>query len=120
MRILIVDDSSVMRKMVLRALRQAGFGGHDFEEASDGAEALGKIESDPPDLILADWNMPNMNGITLLHKMNEQQIRVPFCFVTSEATADMRKQADDAGAKAFVTKPFTPDDMSDALGGLID
>ena len=58
MTILVVDDSSVMRKIVIRSLRQAGYGDHEVVEAEDGAEALASIRSSTPDVVLSDWNMP--------------------------------------------------------------
>ena len=66
MTILVVDDSSVMRKIVIRSLRQAGYGDHDVVEAEDGAQALESIRSSPPDVVLSDWNMPNMSGLELV------------------------------------------------------
>ena len=119
MKILIVDDSAVMRKIVLKAMRQAGFGGHDFEEAENGQAALGKIEAGPPDLILSDWNMPEMTGIELLEALKEREITVPLCFITSEATTEMRSRAEAAGAAGFVTKPFTAEVLEDVIGPLL-
>ena len=69
MKILIADDSKVMRQIVLRTMRQAGFGHHDFVEAADGAEALDKVAAEAPDLVLSDWNMPNKTGIDLLRDL---------------------------------------------------
>ena len=68
MKILIVDDSKAMRMIVMRHLRQAGFGNHALEEASNGVEALTAATNAPPDLILCDWNMPEMNGLEFLKK----------------------------------------------------
>ena len=120
MKILVVDDSSVTRKIVRRTLRQAGFGGHDIEEAENGAQALEKIESAPPDLVLCDWNMSEMTGVELLEKLREKDIKVDFAFITSESTGPMRLRADKAGAKAFLTEPFTPATLQAALGDLLD
>ena len=111
MKILIVDDSMAMRRIVLRTLRQAGFEGHDFGEAANGKIALDMIRQSPPDLVLADWNMPEMSGIELLRAMREEGITVPLGFVTSESTEVMRSDAKSAGASFLVAKPFTPDDM---------
>ncbi len=69
MRILIVDDSTAMRKIITRTLRQAGYADHTIEEASDGAEALRRIVADPPDLVLSDWNMPGLSGLDLLRRL---------------------------------------------------
>ncbi|MEZ4331010.1 MAG: response regulator [Myxococcota bacterium] len=120
MKILVVDDSGIMRKIVVRTLRQAGFGGHAIEEAENGREALSKIEADAPDLVLTDWNMPEMNGIELVKAIKEKGLDVPFAFITSECTAEMRDQANASGAVAFLTKPFTADTMQSALAKVLE
>ena len=115
MKILIVDDSRAMRMIVKRALRQAGFGGHKVEEASNGKEALDAIQSALPDLVLTDWAMPEMTGIELLEAIQAQQIKVKIGVVTSQGTPEMRQQAATAGALFLITKPFTADTLRDAL-----
>jgi len=120
MKILIVDDSSVMRKIVLRALRKAGYGTHDFDEAADGQQALEKVAASPPDLILTDWNMPNMTGIELLEALNEKEVSPKCCFVTSEASEEMKSRARETGAIGFITKPFTDEALKSVVGDLLD
>lgn len=115
MNILIVDDSKAMRMIVKRHLRQAGFDGHEVAEAANGVEAFDAIQSSKPDLILCDWNMPEMSGIELLEKLNAESIDVKFGFVTSEGTPEMRQRATDAGAIFLIAKPFTVDMFTDAL-----
>ena len=92
MSILVVDDSKVMRAIVRRTLRQAGFGGHDVVEAANGAEALDTVKSmEPlPDLILCDWNMPGMNGIELVRNIRstESGKRAPVVMITSMGDRD--------------------------------
>lgn len=119
MHILIVDDSRVMRSIVTRTLRQAGFGGNSIEEAADGAQALAAIRASTPDLVLSDWNMPEMSGIELLRALRSSGIEVPFGFVTSECSDLMREQAASAGALFLIAKPFTADTFSDALSGVM-
>lgn len=119
MKILVVDDSKVMRSIVLRTLRQAGFGGHTIEEAGDGRAALQLINNSPPDLVLTDWNMPEMSGLNLLQKVRAQGNKVPFVFVTSEATEDQHALAAQEGASAVITKPFNMDSFQKHLSGLI-
>jgi two-component system chemotaxis response regulator CheY len=114
-KILIVDDSKAMRMLVMRALRQAGHGSAEFKEAANGLEALAAVRADRPDLVLSDWNMPEMNGIELLAKLNEEGLRVPFGFVTSEGTEVMRERARHEGALFLIAKPFTPEAFQDAL-----
>jgi two-component system chemotaxis response regulator CheY len=118
-RILIVDDSKAMRMIVIRSLRQAGFGDAEILEASDGVQALEVIRTEVPDLVLSDWNMPDMSGIDLLRAMNAEGLSVPLGFVTSESTAPMRKQALEEGARFLLAKPFTADALEQALSGVV-
>lgn len=120
MNILLVDDSKASRMIVKRALRQAGFGGHDVQEAANGAEALAAIKADPPGLVLCDWNMPEMSGIELLEKLKADGIAVKLGFVTSEGTDDVRGRAREAGALFFVSKPITPDKLGQALARYLE
>jgi len=107
-RVLVTDDSRVMRQIVIRTLRQAGYD-WDVREAADGAEALEAIRADEPDVVLSDWNMPNMNGIDLLRRLRAEGFGTPFGFVTSEGSPEMRAQAESAGALFLIAKPFTPE-----------
>jgi two-component system chemotaxis response regulator CheY len=115
MKILIVDDSTAMRRIVQRTLRQAGFGDHTIIEAENGAIALQKVKSENPDLILADWNMPEMTGIDFLKAIRGQGINTCFGFVTSEGTDATRQLAKESGANFLLTKPFTAEDVANAL-----
>ena len=119
MKILIVDDSRAMRRIVQRTLRQAGFEGHDIVEAENGAQALEQVHAENPDLILCDWHMPEMNGIEFKTALNAEGNETPFGFVTSESTQEMLDQAAEAGACFLLAKPFTPDDMAAALGAFV-
>jgi two-component system chemotaxis response regulator CheY len=119
MKILIADDSRVMRQIVTRTLRQAGFEGHDLVEAADGQEAFDKTVAEKPDLVLSDWNMPHMTGVEVLRQLRANGNAVPFGFVTSEGTPEMKNQADEAGALFLVTKPFTADTFRDALTDIL-
>jgi two-component system, chemotaxis family, chemotaxis protein CheY len=116
MKIMIVDDSTAMRMIVKKTLRQAGFDGHEFTEAEDGVKALAAIKASKPDLVLSDWNMPNMTGLQLLEALKAGGQKVTFGFITTEATPDMRAQAMGAGAKFLVSKPFTPESFKEQLG----
>jgi len=118
-RILIVDDSKAMRMIVTRTLRQAGFADHDFAEAVDGVTALASIATEQPDLVLCDWNMPEMNGIELLRALRAAGNQVRFGFVTSESTPAMRNTADENGAMFLIAKPFTAETFSQALAGVL-
>ena len=119
MKILVADDSRVMRQIVIRTLRQAGYDDHDIVEAEDGADALSKIASEKPDLVLSDWNMPNMTGIECLQALRSSGSTLPFGFVTSEGSPEMRDKAASAGALFLIAKPFNEETFKDALDGVI-
>ena len=119
MKILIADDSRVMRQIVTRTLRQAGFDGHDLVEAADGREALDMTLSESPDLVISDWNMPQMTGVEVLQKLRADGNAVTFGFVTSECTAEMQQQAAAAGAAFFIVKPFTAERFDEVLSPIL-
>lgn len=119
MNIMVVDDSSAMRMMIIRTLRQAGFGGNDVAQAGDGAEALEAIRKKTPDLVLADWNMPNMTGIELLEALRSEGNQVKFGFITTEATKTMQAKASDAGALFLISKPFTVESFEQVLSAVM-
>jgi two-component system chemotaxis response regulator CheY len=116
MKILIVDDSTAMRMIVKKTLRLAGFERHDITEADDGAKALATIKTSKPDLVLSDWNMPNMTGLQLLETLTSEGVKLTFGFITTETTPDMRAKAFGAGAKFLISKPFTPESFKEHLG----
>ncbi|MBN8610587.1 MAG: response regulator [Deltaproteobacteria bacterium] len=115
MKVLIVDDSRAMRMIVTRTLRQAGYGGAEIREAENGAQALAAIRADKPDLVLCDWNMPEMSGIELLSTLNQQGLKIRFGFVTSEGTDTMRERARQEGALFLIAKPFSAETFGTAL-----
>jgi two-component system chemotaxis response regulator CheY len=119
MKILVVDDSKAMRMIIVRTLRQAGFGGHAVTEAGNGAEAMAALRSDAYDVVLSDWNMPGMSGIELLTAVKAAGMKVRFGFVTSEGTGPMRQQATDGGAEFLIAKPFTVEAFEQALRGIL-
>jgi two-component system chemotaxis response regulator CheY len=119
MKILIADDSRVMRQIVTRTLRQAGYSGHELIEASNGVEAFELVQSEQPDLVLSDWNMPEMTGIELLDELRSTGSTVPFGFVTSEGSTEMRARAAASGALFLIAKPFTAEAFQDVLDPVI-
>ena len=119
MKILVADDSRVMRQIVIRTLRQAGYDGHEVVEAENGRDALDKVGSEEPDLVLSDWNMPEMTGIECLRALRASGSDVPFGFVTSEGSDEMRSTAAAAGALFLIAKPFTPEAFDAALAPVI-
>jgi len=114
-RALIVDDSSVMRKIVERSLRQAGIDLSHVIEAGNGVEALGLLDSNTVDLILCDINMPVMDGLELVrHLQTIDKLRgVPVVMITTEGSESNVIQALSLGAKGYIRKPFTPDQVKE-------
>ena len=119
MKILIADDSRVMRQIVVRTMRQAGFGDHDLIEASNGREAFDMAKAENPDLILSDWNMPEMTGNELLRQLRASGSDVKFGFVTSESTPEMKDQAQAAGALFFIVKPFSAERFDEVFAPIL-
>ncbi len=120
MKVLVADDSRVMRQIVIRTLRQAGYDWWDITEAPDGAAALEMVASLQPDFVLSDWNMPEMTGIELLRALRAQGSDVPFAFVTSEGSPEMRKQAEAAGALFLIAKPFTAEIFRETIDPFLE
>ena len=114
-RTLIVDDSSVMRKIVERSLRQAGIEISQVIEAGNGAEALGALRENKVDLILCDINMPVMDGLEFVKQLAnvENAKGVPVVMITTEGSEGHVVQALSAGAKGYIRKPFTPDQVKE-------
>jgi two-component system chemotaxis response regulator CheY len=119
MDILLVDDSKTMRGIVQRAIRQAGFRGLTVGEAENGAQALEKLREEQPKLILSDWNMPEMSGIDFLVQVRASANKVPFGFITSEASTAIKELAMKSGASFLITKPFSPETMQEALSPIL-
>lgn len=109
-----------MLTIVIRTLRQAGFGDHTVHTAVNGADALQQIEQEQPDLVLSDWTMPECGGLDLLKQVRVQGYSMPFGFVTAEENdAERRHLAAVEGASFFIAKPFTSDSFQQALGPLL-
>ena len=114
-RALIVDDSSVMRKIVERSLRQAGIDLSEVFQASNGAEALSTLKDSPVDLILCDINMPVMDGIEFIKQLPgiESAKNVPVVMITTEGSEAHVVQALSCGARGYIRKPFTPEQVKE-------
>ncbi len=115
-KILLVDDSKTIRMLIKRNLRQAGFDQAEILEAEDGAAGLTVARAESPDLILSDWNMPEMSGIEFLKALRAEGIDTTFGFITSETTPTYKEQALAAGASFLLSKPFNADSFAEALG----
>jgi two-component system chemotaxis response regulator CheY len=109
-RILAVDDSPSMRDMVRIALSGAGF---QVTQAADGAEALEIARKDTFDLVLSDVNMPRMDGISLIRALRAEASykHTPILMLTTESSADRKREGKDAGATGWIVKPFDPDQL---------
>ena len=120
-RTLIVDDSSVMRKIVERSLRQAGIDPMVVHEASSGIEGLDVLKAKQVDLILSDINMPSMDGLEFLRQIRAQNLApgVPVVMITTESSEEHVKQAILAGARGYIRKPFTADQVKERVVPLV-
>ncbi|MFW5653060.1 MAG: response regulator [Planctomycetota bacterium] len=107
MRIMLVDDSRTMRNIQKSVLGQLGY--TEIEEACDGQDALSKVGAFKPDLLLVDWNMPNMDGLTMVKTFRQRDKSTPIIMVTTEAEKSRVIEAIKAGVNNYVVKPFTPD-----------
>jgi two-component system chemotaxis response regulator CheY len=121
LKILIVDDSAVMRKIVERALRQAGLDFSEVLEASNGAEAIVQVEKGALDMILSDMNMPVMDGLEFLKNLAtiESAKGVPVVMITTEGSEARVVEALSAGAKGYLRKPFTPEQVKERVTPLL-
>ncbi len=116
--ILIVDDSASLRQVVAIALKGAGY---NVLEGSDGSDGLSKLDGTKVHLIISDVNMPGMDGLTMvteIKKMPNYKF-TPIIMLTTEAGADLKEKGKVAGVKAWVVKPFKPDQMLNAVSKLI-
>jgi len=119
---LVVDDSGIMRKMVMRSLKEAKLANFTFTEASDGVEALEKFAPKVIDMLFVDWNMPNMNGIDLIRKIRSmEKHHTPIVMITSESTIGKMDEAmHEVNVDKYIAKPFTAEDLQKRLGPLFD
>lgn len=117
LKVLIVDDSSVMRKIVERALRQAGLDIAEVVEASNGAEALAEVQKGSLDLILSDINMPVMDGLEFLKGVAGVECAkgVPVVMITTEGSEARVVEALSAGARGYLRKPFTSEQVKERV-----
>jgi two-component system chemotaxis response regulator CheY len=123
LRVLIADDSKMMRIMHARSLRQAGYE-VEILEAGSGEEALELFEPGTLDLVIVDWNMPGMDGVEFARAARERERasgkrRAPFLMITSQSTDEQMHRAKDAGIDTLLTKPVTPEALAAALDMLL-
>jgi two-component system chemotaxis response regulator CheY len=120
MRILVVDDFSTMRRIVRNLLKELGF--TNVDEAEDGAIALQKLNTEPFEFVVTDWNMPNMDGLTLLQTIRSTPSlqHLPVLMVTAEAKKENIIAAAQAGASGYIVKPFTAATLSEKLNKIFE
>lgn len=114
MKILLVDDSKTMRNIQKRVLAELP-GGVEFAEAGDGVEALGVLGAQQFQLVVIDWNMPNMDGLTLVTRIRQSDKATPLIMCTTEAEKGRVIEAVKAGVNNYVVKPFTPESLSEKV-----
>ncbi|MGB7327770.1 MAG: response regulator [Rubripirellula sp.] len=112
-KVLLVDDSGVMRKIILRALNAIGV--TDVSEAADGEQGLALFNEEPFELVLTDWNMPVMNGLDMLKAIRATGSKVPVIMITTESEQGRVLEAIQSGATNYMVKPFEQDQLIDKL-----
>lgn len=117
-RIMIIDDSASLRQVVSIALEDAGY---EVVEAENGKSALALLKEDKVNLVICDVNMPVMDGITFVKKVKEipNYRFLPIIMLTTESSENRKLEGQEAGAKAWVVKPFKPEQMLEAVSKLI-
>jgi two-component system chemotaxis response regulator CheY len=120
LKFLVVDDFSTMRRIVRNLLKELGF--TNVEEAEDGAAALSKLRQGGFEVVVSDWNMPNMDGLTLLQTMRaDAELRsLPFLMITAEAKKENVAAAVRAGASSCIAKPFTAATLQEKLDKIFE
>lgn len=119
-KFLVVDDFSTMRRIVRNLLKELGY--TNVDEAEDGVQALHKLRSDQYDFVVSDWNMPNMDGLTMLQEIRKDPAlaKLPVLMVTAEAKKENIVAAAQAGANGYVVKPFTAATLDEKLGKIFE
>ena len=119
LRFLVVDDFSTMRRIIRNLLKELGF--NNVEEAEDGAMALKKLRDGGFDFVVCDWNMPNMDGLTMLQNVRADDTLkdIPVLMVTAEAKKENIIAAAQAGASGYIVKPFTAATLDEKLNKIL-
>jgi len=120
LKFLVVDDFSTMRRIVRNLLKELGF--TNVDEAEDGAVALSKLREGNFEFVVSDWNMPNMDGITLLQNVRaDPKLKaLPFLMITAEAKKENIIQAAQSGASGYIVKPFTAATLQEKLDKIFE
>ena len=121
-RVLVVDDSATMRKIIVKGLRDAGFGACEVTEAADGASALGALRGAEYDLVLCDINMPGMDGLSLVRSAREDVTiwpELPIVMITTEGGLEKVEEALASGATDYLRKPFSTEQLQEKITALL-
>ncbi len=119
--ILIVDDSAPMRAVIKKVVKASGFNSGQIYEASNGKEALGLLEREWLDIVLTDYNMPEMDGLMLLKEMQKHETfrSIPVVMITTEGSRQRVEEFLEKGAMAYIKKPFSPEEIKDKLNRIM-
>lgn len=120
LKFLIVDDFSTMRRIIRNLLKELGYS--NVDEAEDGVMALAKLRTDSFDFVISDWNMPNMDGLTMLQHIRADPVltKLPVLMVTAESKKENIIAAAQAGASGYVVKPFTAATLDEKLNKIFE
>jgi two-component system chemotaxis response regulator CheY len=117
MKVLVVDDSSTMRRIIKNTLKRLGY--TDIVEGADGIEGLAGFQANDIDIVITDWNMPNMNGLELVKRVRAINTDVPIIMVTTEGGKGEVITALKAGVNNYIVKPFTPQVLKEKLSAVL-
>ena len=117
MNILLVDDSRTIRNIQKNVLK--GLGYENVWEAEDGVQALARLKEEIPDLMLVDWNMPNMDGITLIREVRKTNKSLPIIMCTTESEKSRVLEAVKAGVNNYIVKPFTVESLGEKINATL-
>lgn len=118
MRFLIVDDSSTMRRIITNIVLQLGVLRDDIQEAEDGLKAYNLFQKNKYDIILTDWNMPNMNGLALVQSIRKIDSKIPIVMITTEGGKEEVITALKAGVNNYIVKPFDANKLKEKISSL--
>lgn len=117
-KVLVVDDSPTMRRIVANTLKRIGYS--ELEEAENGAEALELLDDNTFELIVTDWNMPGMSGLEFIKSVrSDGKNDLPILMVTTRSEAEDVKEALQAGASSYIVKPFTPEVLKEKIDSIV-
>lgn len=121
--LLIIDDSSTMRKIIRRTVRMSGLSFSNTLEAENGLDGFQKLRTEQVDVVLCDVNMPDMDGLTMVKKVREElpaHAKTKIVMVTTESSVEFITKVMAAGADGYISKPFTPEKFQKRLGPLLE